>query len=86
MEVLEIHSPHSLITSIPGSRPGGSHTYKVQCRQFALVYKDWQKRDAPLGHALPVMCLGFERIWLTAEEAEQVLSAIRSNRSPITLG
>jgi hypothetical protein len=86
MEVLEIQSAHSLITSMPGNRPDGAHTYKVQCRQFTLVYKDWQKRDAALRHSLPVMCLGFERIWLTAQEAEQVVSAIRSNISPITLG
>ncbi|MCL5952362.1 MAG: hypothetical protein M1132_11680 [Chloroflexi bacterium] len=86
MEILEIQSSHSLITSMPRSRPTGAHVYKVHCRQFTLVYKDWQKDATAQGHPLAVMTLGFERIWLTAEEVEQVATAIRATSSPITLG
>jgi hypothetical protein len=86
MEILDIQSAHSLITSRPDSRPEGAHVYKVNCRQFTAAHKTWQKNGASLGQALAIMTLGFERIWITAQEAEQVAAAIRDNRSPLSLG
>ncbi len=85
MEILEIKSSHSLLTSRPDSRPEGAHVYQVNCRQFTSTYKSWQKNGATLGQALAVMTLGFERIWITAQEAEQVAAAIRASSSPLAL-
>lgn len=86
MEILEIQSSHSLLTSMPDSRPVGAHVYQVNCRHFASTYRSWQKDSAARGHALGVRTLGFERIWITAEEIEQVAAAIQSARSPLALG
>ena len=86
MENLEISSSHSLVTSIPASRPVGAHLYQINCHQFNSTYRDWQKNKSAQGHALGIMTLGFERIWITVEEAAQVSSAIQAKRSPIALG
>ncbi len=86
MEIVEIHSTHSLITSIPTSRPTGTHIYKVHCGQFTSAYKAWQKDNAARERPLAIMTVGFERIWLTTQEIEQVVTAIRSATSPIALG
>lgn len=86
MEILEIQSSHSLITSMPGSRESGAHVYRVHCRQFASALKNWQKNDAPRGLHLAVMTLGMDRIWITKEEAELVAASIQSARSPLALG
>jgi len=86
MEILEIQSSHSLLTSRPDSRPVGAHVYQVNCRQFTSTYKSWLKDGATRGQALAVMTVGFERIWMTPEEAEQVAAAIRSTHSPLALG
>lgn len=85
MENLEIRSAHSLISSITGSREVGAHTYQINCHQFSSEYRNWQKNKAAQGHALGVMTKGFERIWITREEIEQVAAAIQSDRSPIAL-
>ncbi len=86
MEILEIQSSHSLLTSRPDTRPVGAHVYQVNCRQFASAYRKWQEEEAARGQALAVMTLGFERIWMTGEEALQVAAAIQSTRSPLVLG
>ncbi len=86
MEILEIQSTHSLITSMPDSRPMGAHVYKVKCRSFTLAHNAWQKNDAGRGQPLAVMTLGLDRIWMTREEVEQVAAAIQSSRSPLALG
>lgn len=86
MEVLEIRSTHSLTTSIPDSRPVGAHSYEVNCRHFISMQRNWQKNGIARGLALSVMTRSFERIWITAEEVRQVLTAIQSQRSPIALG
>lgn len=86
MENLEIQSTHSLITSRPDSRPVGPHSYQINCHQFDSAYRDWQKNKVTQGHALAVMTLGFERIWLTGEEAALVAEAIHAKRSPLALG
>ncbi len=86
MEIVEIQSSHSLITSRPDSRPVGAHVYRVNCRTFTSTYRNWQKDSAARARPLAVMTLGFERIWITGEEAEQLDAAIRSTRSPVVLG
>ncbi len=86
MEILEIQSTHSLTTSMTDSRPVGAHSYQINCRQFNAEYRSRQKDSAARGHALGVMTLGFERIWITTEEIEQVAAAIQSTRSPVVIG
>ncbi len=86
MEILEIQSTHSLTTSMTDSRAIGAHSYQINCHQFDSQYRSRQKDSAARGHALGVMTLGFERIWITGEEVEQVAAAIQSKRSPIALG
>lgn len=86
MDILEIQSSHSLLTSMPDSRPVGAHVYQVNCREFASTHRTWQKTKSAQGHALGVRTLSFERIWITAEEIEQVAAAIKSSRSPVALG
>ena len=85
MEILEIQSSQSLLTSRPDSRPAGAHVYQVNCRQFNSTYRSWQKNRAAHEHPLAVMTLGFERLWITREEAEQMAAAIQSARSPVVL-
>ncbi len=43
MEILEIRSSHSLITSMPDSRPEGAHVYQINCREFLSTYRSWKK-------------------------------------------
>ena len=86
MEILEIQSAHNLTTSMTDDRAVGAHSYQINCHQFNSAYRSWQKDNTAQGHALGVMTLGFERIWITTEEIEQVAAAIQSKRSPITLG
>lgn len=86
MEILEINSSHSLLTSRPDSRPAGAHVYQVNCRQFIAAYKTWQKNGAAREQPLAVLTTAFERIWITRAEAEQVAAAIQSAHSPFVLG
>lgn len=86
METLEIRSAHSLATSILDRRPEGAHSYQIHCRQFLTIYKTWQKNGASRGQPLGVMTVGFDRIWITAEECAQVSAAIEAQRSPLALG
>ncbi len=86
MENLEIRSAHSLITSMTGAREVGAHSYQINCHQFSSEYRSWQKNKGAQRHALGVMTMGFERIWITGEEIEQVAAAIQSKHSPIALG
>lgn len=86
MEILEIQSSHSLITTMPANRPDGAHVYKINCKQFTSAFKSWQKDSVAQARPLAVMTLGFERIWITREEAEQVAAAIQSTSSPIAVG
>lgn len=86
MENLEIRSAHSLITSMTDNRKVGAHSYQINCHQFNSEYRSWQKNKIAQGHAIGVMTKGFERIWITGEEIEQVAAAIQSEHSPIALG
>lgn len=85
MEILEIKSSQSLLTSRPDSRPAGAHVYQVNCRQFTSTYRSWLRDSVAHEHPLAVMTVGFERIWITREEAEQVAAAIQSAASPVLL-
>lgn len=86
MEILEIQSSKSLLTSRPDSRPAGAHVYQVNCRQFTAAYKSWQENEAAHEHPLAVMTTAFDRIWVTRAEAEQVAGAIQGGHSPLVLG
>lgn len=86
MEILEISSSQSLLTSRPDSRPVGAYVYQVNCHQFMTAYKSWQKKGAAREQPLAVLTTGFERIWMTRAEAEQVAAAIHGAHSPLVLG
>ena len=85
METLEIQSSHDLTTRSLAARRAGSHSYRINCRQFLTLERDWrrtrQEQEAPLG----LMTLGFDRIWISKAEAEQVEGAILARSSPLTL-
>ena len=85
MEIIEIKSAHSLLTSITAARPLGAHAYKINCRQYLSVYQTWQKQQRNESPALGVMTLGFERIWITDEECWQISTAIKAASSPVVL-
>ncbi len=83
MEILEIRSSHDLTTK--GPRPIGTHAYKLSCRQFLTLYRDWQRDAAARGQDLGLMTLDFERIFISKEESQMVAEAIRATRSPVQL-
>lgn len=85
MEILEIHSSHNLMNSMLDKRLPESHTYKISCRQFLLVYQSWLKEKPVSERPLPVMTLGFERIWITPEEGKQIQEAVQAMRSPVAI-
>jgi len=86
MEILEIQSSHNLMNSILDQRPAGAHTYKISCHQFMLVYKTWMKdNEAARVRPLPVMTLGFERIWVSLEEGKLIEQAVQAMRSPVAI-
>lgn len=85
MEIIEIRSSHSLVTRLTDQRPVGAHSYQVNCRHFTDEYKNWRKNSAAQWHVLRVMTLGFEQIWMTEPESQQVVEAIQAARSPIAV-
>ncbi|HZQ10377.1 MAG TPA: hypothetical protein VFD70_27610 [Anaerolineae bacterium] len=85
MEILEIRSGHDLTAHSPTERRVGAHSYQVNCRQFASIHKTWVREGARPTEILWVMTLGFERIWMTVEESQQVAAAIKATHSPILL-
>ena len=86
MEILEIQSSHNLMDSMLEKRSAGAHTYKISCHQFMLVYRTWMKdNEAARPRALPVMTLGFERIWITLQEGKQIEEAVQAMRSPVAI-
>lgn len=86
MEILEIQSTHSLITSMTDQRAEGVHSYQINCRHFDSMQQSWLNKGATRGQALSVLTRKFERIWFTAKEVATVAAAIRSARSPLALG
>ena len=86
MEILEIQSSHNLMNSMLDKRPVGAHSYKISCHQFLLVYRTWMKdNEAARVRPLPVMTLGFERIWVTLAEGKQIEEAVQAMRSPVAI-
>lgn len=85
MEIIEIRSSHSLVTRITEQRPAGAHAYQVNCHNFNTEYKNWRKKSAATWHVLGVMTLGFEEIWITEAESQQVAEAIQAARSPVAV-
>src|SRR5689334_2012646 len=85
MEILQIKSSHDLTARTPGSRPAGAHSYAVNCRQFISAQSQWQKTRSKSPEPLCVMTLRFERIWITAQETEQVAAAIKATRPVVSL-
>ncbi|HZQ09260.1 MAG TPA: hypothetical protein VFD70_21970 [Anaerolineae bacterium] len=85
MEIIEIQSKHSLLTSMTESRPDSERAYKLNCRHYISTYKEWQRHSRANSQALGVMTLDFERIWITAIEGEQIVTAIQAARSPVVL-
>jgi len=85
MEIIEIQSKHSLLTSITARRPPGAHSYTLNCRQYASAYQAWQRQAQIQAQALGVMTLGFERIWITPEECLQITTAIKGETSPVLI-
>lgn len=61
------------------NRPVGVHVYQVNCHEFGSIYRSWRETQPAQGYALGVRTLGFERIWLTAKEIEQVVAATSPN-------
>ncbi len=85
MEILEVHSHHDLTVRDQDRPRPGAHTYKLNCRQFNTLYRDWQRGARPAPVTLGLMTLGFERIWMTEPELVQVSNAIHSQVSPLAL-
>lgn len=85
MEILKIKSSHGLSTSIIAQRPEGSYTYQLNCRQFETAYRAWQRNATAQDHALGVMTLDYERIFVTKDELERISGAIQATRSPLAL-
>jgi len=83
MEIIEIKSGHSLITSRVDSRPVEATTYKVNCRQYVSAYQTWQKSSRSPTQACGIMTLDYVRIWLTEQEGKQIVDAIQAARTPI---
>jgi hypothetical protein len=83
MEIIEIKSAHSLITSVTDARPPGAYAYKVNCRQYLSAYKTWQKHSPSQAQAFGVMTLDFVRIWITEAEGLRIATAIQAASSPV---
>lgn len=85
MEIIEIKSAHSLLTSITTARPLGAHVYKLNCRQYLSVYQNWQRQRRTQPQPFGMMTLDFERIWITDEECLRITTAIKAASSPVVL-
>jgi len=85
MEIIEIKSAHSLVTSITDNRPGGEHSYQVNCRQYVSIFHDWQKSKKTTSPACGIMTLEFVRIWITEQEGNEIAEAIKAARSPVVV-
>ncbi len=85
METLIIQSSHDLTARSVAARRSGSHSYRINCRQFLTLERDWQRTRSEPESPLALMTLGFDRIWISKAEAEQVEGAILARNSPLTL-
>ena len=91
MELLEIRSNNDLTAVRPETRRQSGHSYVVSCRQFMSVLAGWRKSNGERkqtdesGKTLSFMTLGAVQIWITEAEIKQIVGAIESAHSPVTL-
>ena len=91
MELLEIQSQYDMTAHGPDTRRAAAHSYLVSCRQFMFVLGNWRKPNAERGPAggrdktFSFMTLGADQIWMTEEEITNVVGAIQSSHSPVSL-
>ncbi len=91
MELLEIRSTRDLTAHSPEARRAGSHSYLISCRQFMSVLGNWRKAKAgqpPATGSSPTvsfMTMSADQIWITEPEIKQIVAAIESARSPVSL-
>jgi hypothetical protein len=85
MELIEIRSSRDLTGKAPEAQQSDAHSYKISCRQFQSVRREWQRNSSTRGQSLGLMTLGLDRIWITEEEVKKVVGAIEEARSPVSL-
>lgn len=85
MELIEIHSSRDLTARAPEARRSAQHSYKISCRQFNSVLREWQRSSPTHEQPMGVMTLGLDRIWITEEEARKVAGAIQDAQSPVSI-
>lgn len=59
--------------------------YRLSCRQFMVIKRDWERSGKDRDQMLGVMTLALERIWMTPEEVRKVEEAIQATRSPVLI-
>jgi hypothetical protein len=85
MELIEIRSSSDLTAKVPEARRPDAHSYKISCRQFTAVRREWQRNSSARGQPLGLMTMNLDRIWITEEEVKKVVGAIEEARSPVSL-
>lgn len=85
MELLRVKSSHSLVTTNPAERPLGENLYTLNCSQYMTTYNNWARRRTETTPAFGIMTLNYEQIYVTDAEHDQIISAIKSANSPITV-
>jgi hypothetical protein len=85
MELIEIRSSCDLTAKVPEARRPDAHSYKISCRQFAAVRREWQRNSSAHGQPLGLMTMNLDRIWITEDEVKKVVGAIEEARSPVSL-
>ncbi len=85
MEILEIRSTHDLTARSPSARHPGSHSYRVNCRQFTSVERLWRNDKSGGDSLLGIMTLNLEHLWMTEAETRQVAAAIQDTHSSVVL-
>lgn len=85
MELIEIHSLRDLTARAPEGRRAAAYSYKISCRQFNSLVREWQHNGIAHEQPLGVMTLGLDRIWITEEEIKKVAGAIHDAQSPVSL-
>jgi hypothetical protein len=91
LELLEIRSNRDLTAHRPEAGRATGHSYLVSCRQFMSVLAGWRKSDGKRnqtdesGKTLGFMTLQADQIWVTEAEITQIVGAIQSAHSPVTL-
>lgn len=85
MEIIEVKSSHSLLTSIVDNRPLEDTSYKVNCRQYTSIFQPWQKSHRMPTQACGIMTLDYVRIWITEQEGAKIAEAIHASRTPVVL-